>query len=260
MRLFLPLAGALLIGLPIAQADAQLAGKVKVRAGIGVKTRPDYLGADNNSIAPFPHFAVAFGDQPFGVGAPDDSFGIKLIHTGGFSAGPVARLRRGRNDSDVGAPVGDVGRTVELGGYLQQYLGQSVRLRGELRKGIGGHEGIVGSIGADYVARDGDNYVFTIGPRVHFSDSKFQRAFFGVSPAAALASGLDPYRPGGGIHSVGAIAGADYQIGGGWGLFGFARYDRLVGDARKSPIIRQFGSPDQFSAGVGISRSFTIDF
>jgi outer membrane protein len=42
-------------------------------------------------------------------------------------------------------------------------------------------------------------------------------------------------------------------------MFGYARYERLVGDAADSPIIRSsFGSRDQVSAGVGLSYSFTI--
>ena len=67
---------------------------------------------------------------------------------------------------------------------------------------MNGHEGLVGSFGADRIWRDGDRYVFSIGPRVLFSDAKYQRAYFGVDNAAALASGLPAYRPSGGIHAV----------------------------------------------------------
>jgi molecular chaperone DnaK (HSP70) len=34
--------------------------------------------------------------------------------------------------------------------------------------------------------------------------------------------------------------------------------ERLVGDAAKSPIVRQFGSRDQLSAGIGLSYTFTV--
>jgi outer membrane protein len=43
-----------------------------------------------------------------------------------------------------------------------------------------------------------------------------------------------------------------------WGLFGFARYERLVGDAAKSPIVREFGSRNQLSGGIGLNYTFTI--
>ena len=136
--------------------------------------------------------------------------------------------------------------------------GDSFRLRGELLKGINGHEGLIGAIGADKIWRDSDRYVFSIGPRVLFSDARYQRAYFGVTPAASLATGLAAYRPGGGVHGVAVASGVTYALNNRWGLFGYARYERLVGDAAKSPIIRELGSRNQLSGGVGLNYTFTI--
>jgi outer membrane protein len=41
-------------------------------------------------------------------------------------------------------------------------------------------------------------------------------------------------------------------------LFGYARFERLVGDAAKSPIIRELGSRNQLSGGIGLNYTFTI--
>ena len=49
-----------------------------------------------------------------------------------------------------------------------------------------------------------------------------------------------------------------YQLSGPWGLFGFARYERLMGDAADSPIVRDLGSRDQVSGGIGITHTFNI--
>jgi outer membrane protein len=43
------------------------------------------------------------------------------------------------------------------------------------------------------------------------------------------------------------------------GIFGFARFDRLVGDAGKSPIVRELGSRGQVSAGLGVTYTFTMN-
>ena len=56
---------------------------------------------------------------------------------------------------------------------------------GQLLKMILLQAGVVGTIGADQIWRDGDRYVFSIGPRVLFSSARYQRAYFGVTPAAA---------------------------------------------------------------------------
>jgi outer membrane protein len=116
----------------------------------------------------------------------------------------------------------------------------------------------VASIGADHVWREGDDYVFSIGPRVLFSDSNYQRAWFGVDSDSAVTSGLPQYRPDTGIHAVAATSGATYRLSARWGLFGFGLYERLLGDAAKSPIVRELGSRDQFSVGAGLTYSFTI--
>ena len=258
MKSLLALAGIAAAVLPIAEASAQLVGTFRVRPGVGVQIRPEYPGADKSEWAPYFNFSIARDDNPFRVGAPDDSFGIGLISSDGFSAGPIAAIEGSRKESDVGAPVGKVPTTFEAGAFVQHEFGESFRLRGEVRKGIGGHEGIVGSVGADHIWRDGDRYAVSVGPRLLFSNARYQRAYFGVSPEAALASGLEPHRPGGGLHAIAATSGMQYSLGGGWGLFGYARYERLVGDARKSPIVRELGSPNQFSAGIGLNRTFTI--
>ena len=90
------------------------------------------------------------------------------------------------------------------------------------------------------------------------SDARYQRAYFAVTPAASLASGLPAYRPGGGIQGVAVASGMSYQLNSRWGLFGYARYERLVGDAARSPIVREFGSRNQLSGGIGLNYTFTI--
>ncbi len=41
-------------------------------------------------------------------------------------------------------------------------------------------------------------------------------------------------------------------------MFGFARYERLLGDAARSPIVRELGSRNQLSGGIGLSYTFTV--
>ena len=240
-------------------AVAQDEGAIRVRVGAGAQFRPKFIGADKSSLAPLVHVNFARGTKQFSFGAPDDSPSIALFSKNGFSIGPAGNIQGRRKASDVGAPVDSVSRTFEAGAFAQYLAGDSFRVRAEMLKGINGHEGIRGSVGADKIWRDGDKYVFSIGPRVLFSDARFQRAYFGVSPAASLASGLPTYRPSGGIYAVAAASGLSYQLGKGpWGVFGYARYERLVGHAARSPIILELGSRNQYSAGIGLNYTFSI--
>jgi outer membrane protein len=239
-------------------ASAQEKEDLRVRVGAGAQVRPEFIGADSTEVAPLWRLNIAHGTDPFKFNAPDYSPGLPLISSGGFSAGPAANVASGRKNSDLDVPVGKVKTTIEAGAFASYQLSDSLYLRAEALKGLGGHKGIVGTVGADKIWRDGDRYVFSIGPRVLFSDSRYQRAFFGVSPTAALASGLPAYRPSGGIHAVAAASSISYQFDPRWGVFGYGRYERLVGDAAKSPIVRDLGSRNQLSGGLGLSYIFTI--
>jgi outer membrane protein len=239
-------------------AFAQEGEDLRVRVGLGAQVRPDFIGADSSEVAPLWRVNIARGAEPFKFSAPDYSFGIPVISSGGFSVGPAANIESGRKNSDLDVPVGKVKTTIEAGAFASYQLSDSLYLRAEALKGLGGHEGIVGQVGADQIWRDGDRYVFSVGPRILFSDSRYQRAFFGVTPEAALASGLPAYRPGGGIHGVAAASGFSFQFDPRWGVFGYGRYERLVGDAAKSPIVRELGSRNQLSGGLGLSYTFTM--
>ena len=254
-QLLLVTTALLLVSTPaVAQGDNDL----RVRAGLGAQVRPAFIGADDSSIGPLWDLDIAKGTNPFRFEAPDDKFGIAVIDSGGFSAGPAANIEWKRKESDVGAPVGKVSTTFEAGAFVQYLPTEAIRLRADLRKGIGGHEGIVGALSADMIWRDGDKYVFSVGPRIAYSNERYQEAYFGVDPVASTASGLPVYEPGAGFHAAGVASGVSYQLSPRFGLFGFARYERLIGDAADSPIIRELGSRNQLSGGLGLNYTFTI--
>lgn len=253
----------LLIGLAAAlpawsAVSAQDTNDIRVRIGAGAQLQPSFIGSKGSDVVPLFHLNTARGTHEFKFGAPDDSPSISVVSSDGFSVGPAVNLQSRREESDVGAPVGNVRRTIDVGAFAQYLVFGSFRIRGELMKGLNGHHGLLGSIGADKIWRDGDKYVFSIGPRILLSDARFQRAYFGVTPAASLASGLPAYRPKGGVYALAVASGVTYALGKRWGLFGFGRYERLVGDAARSPIIRDLGSRNQWSAGIGLNYTFTL--
>lgn len=254
---YLMIAAALLAS--SAPALAQDNGGTVVRVGAGGQNRPAAIGADRREWAPLFDFSIKRGSEHFEFGAPDDSFDISLYSKEGLSVGPVANFEAGRKNRDFGDRVGKVPSTFELGGFVQYQLSEFLRLRAEVRKGVGGHNGLIGSLGADGVWRDGDRYVISAGPRLNFTNSRYQREFFGVSEERSLITGLDEYDPDGGLQSYGVASGLNAQISGPFGVFGYARYDRLVGDAGKSPIVRELGSRSQLSAGLGLTYTFSLN-
>lgn len=170
--------------------------------------------------------------------------------------GPALGFRGKRKATDVDVPLHEVGFSFEIGGFAQTYVAPNLRVRLEGRKAVSGHDGWVGEVTADYVARDGDDWLFSIGPRVTLGDGRYQRAWYGVTAADSVASGLPVFTPDGGIEAVGVSAGYLRQLTPSLGLAAYARYDRLVGDAARSPYVRTAGSRSQPSVGLALSYTF----
>jgi outer membrane scaffolding protein for murein synthesis (MipA/OmpV family) len=217
---------------------------------------PSFPGSDKVSLRPFVDVSRAKGDTPFEFEAPDESFGFAIVKGGGFAFGPALGIEGKRDAEDVGAALPKVGFTVEVGGFVQYQLSEPFRLRAEVRKGLGGHRGVIANLSADYVARDGDKWLFSIGPRLTIGNDRYHRAYFGVAPADAAPSGLPSFRPDGGVQAVGITAGFIRQLTPRWGINSYARYDRLVGDPARSPIVRTLGSRNQYSGGLALTYTF----
>jgi MipA family protein len=234
-------------------------GGYTITIGLGAQTYAKYPGSDSYGINPLPIFGFRRQGSPLPFKAPDDGIGFGFLGRDSIvDFGPALRFQNKREQDDVGAAVGDVGFTVEAGGFVSINPSRNFRVRAEVRQGIGGHRGLVGDLGADLVLRDRDTYIFSIGPRVRWGDSDFQRAYFGVTPVVTGNTGLATFTPSSGIYAIGATAGLTYKIGRNWGVQGYVGYDRLVRDAADSPIVRAFGSRDQFSGGAGLFLEFNV--
>jgi outer membrane scaffolding protein for murein synthesis (MipA/OmpV family) len=241
---------------PAFAQDDEAASGHRTRVGLGPNLYPSYPGSDEYDIGPLIEFERADAGELFDFEAPDDSFGFTLVDSGGVQFGPVVSWEGSRTAADVGANLPKIKFSIEPGGFVSVNVTDSFRLRGEIRKGVTGHKGWIGTAGADYVARDGDDWLFSIGPRVTWSNNRYHDVWFGVTPANAVASGLPAYDPDGGIQAYGATASFLTQFGPHWGIYTYAKYDRLTGDAADSPIVRQLGSRDQFSGGVALTYVF----
>jgi outer membrane protein len=252
--------GALLMCVAPACATAEEGRKPPrvVRIGLGPEIVPDHVGAKGTKLSPYVNFDFKREGQLFEFEAPDESFGFGLIDVGPLELGPALNLESARRPSRFPVPVDKVATTFEAGAFAQLYLADSFRVRGELRKGLGGHDGWISQVSADFVARRKDDYLFSIGPRLSWADKDYQRAYFGVTPALSAASGLAAFDPGAGVRGLGGATSLSYQFTPKWGIQAYGRYERLVGDSGRSPLIRTYGSRDQFSAGLALSFTFGL--
>lgn len=100
--------------------------------------------------------------------------------------------------------------------------------------------------------------IISAGPRVTFVDDNYNRSYFGITPQQSSRTGLDIYRPDGGLLSAGVGASAIIPLGKNLSMMVVTGYDRLGGDAAKSPLVEERGSRDQFSGGLGLTYRFGL--
>ncbi|MDG2532259.1 MipA/OmpV family protein [Sphingomonas sp. HITSZ_GF] len=250
-------APVLALALPAHAQDEENKPPRRYRVALGPQFTPSYPGEDKLRLSPLVDVAVTRGDNPFPFEAADESFAVPMIDSGRFEMGPAANFQGARRRKTAGIAIDEVGTTIELGGYMQYWLARPLRARVELRQGVNGHGGLISNAGFDYVARSGDKWLFAIGPRITVTDNKYRQAYFDVTPAVAARTGLPVYRADGSwVQAYGATATSTFQLSKRWGVYAYAKYDRLTGDGADSPITRTIGSRDQFSGGAALSFTF----
>jgi outer membrane protein len=228
-----------------------------VAATLQLRVAPDYMGSRTYRLGPGGSLSLSRpGAQPV-FSAPDDSPSLRVIGDRGLTAGLVARWRSGRDDHGALRGFDKIDWSVELGAFVDWWPTDGLRVRGEARHGFGGNHGWMADLGADLVHQD-PGWILSIGPRVHWADSKFTRTYFGVTPLEAARSpfGIGAFAGDGSFTAAGVLASAEYRWTPRLSFVANADYRRLTGTAADSPIVATLGSKDQFGAALGVRYAF----
>jgi outer membrane protein len=255
-----------------APADAEPGDDWQFRISAGLLYSPAFVGSDDYQLRGGPDIEVRYKDRFFL--SFRDGAGFDLIKTDHFRAGPVVKFQQQRNEDGGGGiftiagartdallGLGDVPSTAEAGGYVQYQAG-SFSAKAEVRKGIGGHHGVIADLGVRYTTRVmglevGERpVVLSVGPRATIVDDTYNQAYFGVTATQSAASGLRQFNAKGGLLSYGAGAALIVPVSGRLSASLSGGYDRLSGDAAKSPLVAERGSRNQATVGLGLSYRF----
>jgi MipA family protein len=93
-----------------------------------------------------------------------------------------------------------------------------------------------------------------------FVGNRFADYYFSISPADSVRSGLPVFNADGGMKDwkVGLLL--NQSITGdllhGFSIFGTGQYSRLVGDFKRSPIVSERGSANQWLAAAGVAYTW----
>lgn len=229
--------------------------------GGAARAVPEYPGSSDYTFSPKLILGLSKASSLNSFRSVDDNPSIALYDTGRFRIGAVGKLDWGRDEDDSSRlnGLGNVDTSFEAGAFTEWYPMDWLRLRGELRYGMGGFSGLMGDLAADVIIPY-QSWRLAVGPRLSFAGSGYMEAYYGVTPMQSLSSrlvgaSLPVYQAGGGIDSYGATAQLTKNFGNGYEAGVFGTYTRLVGDAADSPITQD---ANQFIAGVSLSYTFNI--
>ncbi|MEF9604182.1 MipA/OmpV family protein [Paracoccus sp. PXZ] len=227
---------------PALAQSAALGQEFSFDAGLGVKYSPEFMGSDN--LDPSPWFilrnADADRDKP-------DGFSIlpSLNYVGKRDAGDYEDLRG----------MDDIGYAGEIGVKLSWRMGELTSY-GAIRRGFGGHHGVVGELGAKYRFEASDKLTLWTGAELGLGDQDFTGTYFGVSEAEALPDRSE-HNPDGGAYIARISVEARYEFMPDTAVMGRLSYGRLLGDAGDSPLVETRSQP---SISIGVARRLNFRF
>ena len=237
--------------------------------GAAAAVTPAWQGSRDMSVSLFPNLRLAYSDVLFA--SVVEGVGWNAINRDGWRAGPLVKVAFGRNEDNGGSPflisggsdalvgMGNVKASAEVGGFVERQFGprREWRIRGEVRRGFGGHEGVIAEASANYQARLG-RMMASVGPRITAASSDYTQTYFGIDAGQSSRTGLARYDADGGIVSYGLGGVVIRPLDRRSAVTLFTGLDRLGAPASDSPLIRERGQRTQFTLGLGYGFRFGL--
>ena len=242
--------------------------------GLGAFAVPDYYGSSNYQAAAAPVLHYNFGtDQYIRVLGPEIT--ANLLPRKDWRAGPLLRWRMRRDDDaddEVVARMRPVATATEVGAFVAYHMpltqGQPLHKLVFSADVVGNtnnvYDGATGNLRVNYVHPfpqqvGGMQLVGTIGFGLFFASKDFNRTYFGIQGDDLLLfpeRGGVPYDPDPSVTSIKIPFSLTSQLNPEWLMTVGGRYERLLDDAKDSPLVRDRGDADQWTVGIAFSYLF----
>lgn len=233
--------------------------------GFAAASVPEYWGASRNSGALGPYGRYQFEGSQRYIELLGPQVKVNLLNDKNWRIGPIVKYRFAR-DSDVDDKIvrrmDKVDGALEGGMFIQYRLPLSETPLHQITVGAdveGGRNGTEAHLNAMYFQPLGKAVLANVGLGLTYGNGKFVDNYFGVTSAHDIA--LYPALAGRAYDTSGGVVGWNIPFGvtvfvsKEWALSAGGRYERLVGDAKDSPLVRR-GDADQWMLGIGAAYLF----
>jgi MipA family protein len=231
--------------------------------GMAVGVAPDFMGSsDRTGVAgPIFRYQLSGSERYFLLLGPQATFNI--LDDPDWRFGPMLQFRAGRgsdvDDAVVNRMVG-INNTVEGGVFLTYRMKLSqekmhqINFTGDV---AGSGNGAVGTLRMMWWQPIREGTLFNLGIGTTLANDKWMNTYFGVNNTSDIALyptlGGRAYNAGSGVKSVTIPFGITQALSKEWLVSAGARYEKLMGDAKDSPIVQQRGNENQWIGGVAIN-------
>jgi outer membrane protein len=211
--------------------------------GLATMAAPVYAGSDEYRTRVLLLFEFRWSNGIFLSAA--EGLGYQAAAGRVLSGAQVtADLGRRERDAEDRRGMGDVETRPELGVSVRLPIGERARVSSSLRYGSGNdRNGLVLKLSAMQALPIPEAWTAHLGVGATWANAHHQQAYFGVTPAQSVATGLAAFEPGSGLKEVGLVDGLGYRAGAGHALNFGITVASLQGDARRSPIVRRRMAP-----------------
>jgi MipA family protein len=259
-----PAAGAL-------PSPEEVANRNNVTVGVGGAVVPDYEGSDDYRIIP----AVAIRGKVGGISFSTRGTYLYLdvVPAGAgqveLDAGPIAgfRLNKRRHvKDDIVELLPKTKTAFEVGGFAGVSLHgltnpyDTLAFRVDVTHALNAYKGTSFAPNIEFSTPLSRTTYAGLSVGAEFVGNKYADYYYTITPADSLVSGLPVFNADGGLKNWKAGLLLNQSITGdllhGFSVFGAGQYSRLVGDFKRSPIVSDRGSANQWVGAVGLAYTW----
>lgn len=270
---------ALLLAAPVLAQDAPVDpaaiddGSDNFTIGLGAGYAPSYEGSDSYVISPAG--LVRGRVSGFSFYSRATALYVDLVREApgadiNVEIGPMANVRIDRSSrirDDRVEALGEIGTAIELGGFagvtrnkvFHDYDFATARID-VIHDVADAHDSLVIAPNLEYATPLSTRFLLGASLSAEHVPGKFADTYYSITPAGALASGLAAYDAASGWKNVRGTLLATYSLSGdlrqGAAIFAVGSYSRLIGDFKRSPIVRDAGDANQWFGALGVSYTF----
>jgi outer membrane scaffolding protein for murein synthesis (MipA/OmpV family) len=241
--------------------------------GVGALYVPSYEGSDDYIVSPAG--LIRGRVSGFSFYTRGTAFFVDVVRDAPNAAvnvefGPAVNIRLDRTSRIKDARVralGELDTAIEVGGFLgltkngvlHDYDFLSARV-GVMKDVADTHDSLVVSPALEYATPLSRQTLVGASISADHVGRGYARTYYGITPAGAAASGLPSYTLDGGWKNMRGTLLFTQSLSGdlrrGLAFFAIGSYSRMLGDFKRSPIVRTAGDADQWLASAGLSYTF----